>query len=73
MPVRFDKWLLAVNTTKTASMVFRSRSMPAQSLKISVGLSVIEQVRSHRHLGVFFNETLTWTDHINHVLIKASP
>ena len=26
----FDKWLLAVNTTKTASMVFRSHSMPAQ-------------------------------------------
>ena len=54
-------------------MVFRSRSIPAQSLKISVGLSLIKQVRSHRHLGVFFNETLTWTDHINHVLTKASP
>ena len=53
-------------------MVLRSRGMSAQSLKIVAGSSVLCQVKSHRHLGVIFSETLTWSDHVDHVLSKAS-
>ena len=63
----FDRWLLSVNTAKSATMVIRSRGMSAEPLKITSGSSELCQVKSHRHLDVVFNETLTWSDHVDHV------
>ena len=53
-------------------MVIRSCGMSAEPLKITSGSSELCQVKSHHHLGVVFNETLTWSDHVDHVLNKAS-
>ena len=53
-------------------MVYRSRKMPAIDVYISVASSTVPQVSSHRHLGVIFNDTLKWSDHVTHVITKAS-
>ncbi len=68
----FSKWLLSVNSEKSAVVVFRSRKMPPVQTHIYVNSSVIPQVICHRHLGIFLNETLSWSDHVSHVISKAS-
>ena len=68
----FAKWLLTVNAQKSAVIVFRSRKMPPIHLSIKANSSLIPQVTCHRHLGIFLNETLTWSDHVTHAISKAS-
>ena len=41
-------------------------------LQLSLNDCGIEQVRCFKLLGVVINDTLTWTDHINHVIKKVS-
>ena len=86
-PVSLRQWLqqrtdglcslvlkVAINSLldKSAVMVFRSRKMPTIHFNISVASATIPQVSSHCHLGVIFNDTLTWSDHVTHVISKAS-
>ena len=68
----FAKWLLNVNTQKSAVMVFRSRKMPPVHLRITANSASVHQVRCHRHLGIHLNGTLTWSDHVVSVISKAS-
>ena len=53
-------------------MVIRSRGMQAATLTIYADSSPIMQVSSHRHLGVIFNETLGWSDHVTSISLRAS-
>ena len=68
----FDSWLLSVNTLKSAFMVLRSRRMPSSTLQLSVNGCAITQVSTHRHLGLVLNESLSWSDHVDFVVSKAS-
>ena len=70
---RFDKWLLSVNSSKTVLMVFRSKGMKPVHLgpEESHGTS-LQQVSTHKHLGLVFNETLSWSDHCHYVVSKMS-
>lgn len=68
----FTKWLLTINPTKSVVMVFRSYKKPRISIQITVESSIIPQQRTHRHLGVIFNENLTWADHVTGVILNAS-
>ena len=69
----FKQWLLSVNPTKSAAMVIRSRGMQAATLTIYADSSPIMQVSLHRHLGVVFNETLGWSDHVTSISLRAFP
>ena len=53
-------------------MVFRPRRRASISVQVTIGQSAIQQVSSHRHLGVVFNEVLTWSDHVDSVILSAS-
>ena len=53
-------------------MIFRSSKMQPIKADIWIGSAKIPQVRSHRHLGVTFNETLSWSDHVNQIISSAS-
>ncbi len=68
----FKKWLLCVNSTKTAAMVIRSQRMPAVTLNIKVDSASIPQVSSHRHLGLVLNESLSWSNHVDQITLRAS-
>ena len=68
----FDKWLLSVNIQKSAVLVFRSVRQRPVSLTVSIHGQPIPQVSIHKHLGVTFNDTLSWEDHIHAVCSKAS-
>ena len=72
LAVWFSKWLLSVNSSKSAVMVFRSKKMQPVTTKILIDSATIPQVSSHRHLGVIFNDRLTWSDHVSAVITSAS-
>ena len=68
----FSKWLLSVNTEKSAIMVFRSRRMFPVCVQDFIDKNIILQVSSQRHLGLILHEYLSWDCHIDHVVLKAS-
>ena len=68
----FDKWILSVNASKSALMVFRSKGMPVINLSCSVHGSPVSQVSSHKHLGIVFNDLLSWSDHTSYLVKKMS-
>lgn len=68
----FKLWMLSVNELKTAVMIFRSSKMQPVVAHILIDSLMIPHVSSHRHLGVTFNETLSWSDHVDNVISSAS-
>ena len=68
----FDRWLLSVNIQKSAVIALRAKRQRPVSLAVALNGQPIPQVNVHKHLGVTFNETLTWSDHIHAVCSKAS-
>ena len=68
----FSRWHLSVNPAKTNCMVLRSTGMPACQLNIKINGNHITQVTRHRHLGVTFNERLSWKNHLHDVINKSS-
>ena len=68
----FFKWRLTVNPTKSAVMVFRSKKMQPVSIQITIDTHHVPQVSDHRHLGVTFSETLSWTRHTDNIVHAAS-
>jgi hypothetical protein len=67
-----DKWLVTFNAKKTVSLhITKKREntiLPALNLKGTL----IEQVKSHCHLGVDLETEFTWQTHINRISVKAS-
>ena len=51
---------------------FRSKGKNPVTLKTALHGQPIPQVTVHKHLGVTFNDTLTWGDHTDAVCSKAS-
>ena len=58
---------LKLNTDKTELLVIRSkfRTQPVPDIQILVGNSVIQPASKIRNLGVIFDETLSFDDHIS--------
>ena len=68
----FNRWHLSVHPAKTVCMVLRSTGMPPCQLNIKINGNHIAQVTRHRHLGVTFNERLSWKDHVHDVIKKSA-
>ena len=72
-----DEWLqtnhLCLNINKTKAMLIRSsRKKNVPSLSVHLHGSLIEQVSVFKFLGVYLNNTLTWSNHIKQVSVKVS-
>ena len=68
----FSRWHRSVHPAKTVCMVLRSMGMPSCQLNIKINGNHITQVTRHRHLGVTFNERLSWKDHVHDVIKKSA-
>ena len=58
--------------TKISCYCFRSSEKNPVTLKTALHGQPIPQVTVHKHLGVTFNDTLTWDDHTEAVCSKTS-
>ena len=60
-----------MNPVKSALLVLTSRrAVPA--INVTLEGVPIKQVKTHKHLGVTFNSRLSWTDHVDISIKKAS-
>ena len=67
-----NQWLVAMNETKTKSMVFSSkRDKPDHPSLIMKGVA-IEEVAVHEHLGLTLSSNLSWRSHVLKIHQKAS-
>ena len=67
----FKSWAVTINPKKSALMVLsRNRNVPL--LSVDLDGQPISQVSSHKHLGLVFNQRLSWSDHTDYVIRKSS-
>ena len=52
-------------------MIFIRKFNPAQHPSLFMNDTIIEETTSHKHLGLTFSSTCTWTDHVNSISDKA--
>lgn len=72
-----SQWLrsnqLELNTAKTKYVIFRSRNKLVQrKLNVTFLNSTIESTSAHKFLGVWFEEFLSWTNHVNKIRCDIS-
>ena len=53
-------------------MALRSRGMPPCPLYIYINGKRIAQVIQHCHLGVTFNDALSWKDHVHKIVLQSA-
>ena len=68
----FDRWYLSIHPSKTVCVALRSRGMPPCPLYIYINGKRIAQVTQHCHLGVTFNDTLSWKDHVHKIVLQSA-
>ena len=56
-------WPVTFNPSKTLSMIFSRKLTPVQHPSLFMDGTIIEETTSHKHLGLTFSSTCTWTDH----------
>ena len=62
----FKRWAVTVNPTKSAVLVLsRKRHLPPLHLQLDGHF--IQQVSTHKHLGLIFNSRLSWSDHTSFI------
>ena len=66
-----DTWLVKFNPSKTESMTISAKKI-VTGTPILYDNTPLKEVRNHKHLGVLFNNKLTWTDHIQALVSKVS-
>ena len=66
---------LHVNYDKTNYMIFEPKSSKliapiSEGNKITFGGHVINKISSTKYLGVVIDDKLTWTEHINYLIVS---
>jgi hypothetical protein len=65
------KWLVTFNANKTVFLQISRKHNPAPKPILILNRTRVKEVTTHKHLGLTFNTTLTWSDHINTTITKA--
>lgn len=65
------KWLVTFNPTKTESIIFSRKQNKPYHPPINMDQHQINQVNSHKHLGIIFSSNCTWHDHLEYIKAKA--
>lgn len=66
-----EQWQMEINVSKTKAMTF-TRSSNVQFTSYFMNNLCIENVNTLKYLGVHLSSNLTWNDHIDEIISKAS-
>ena len=67
------QWLIKFNPQKTTLMTMSTRRVTRlDDIPVTLDGTVLENVSSHRHLGIVINSKLSWTSHIDYILQGVS-
>ena len=68
-----DKWLMKFSPTKTKTMgLSLTRGNFVNNMKLNFNGTDLENVDSHKHLGLLLTRRLNWSPHINYLLTSVS-
>jgi hypothetical protein len=67
-----SKWLVTFNATKTVYLLVSRKQLPPPKPALFLNGEPIKEVLTHKHLGLTFNSSLTWSDHISLLITKAA-
>jgi hypothetical protein len=67
-----DKWLVTMNPSKTRSMLFSLKRDKIDHPELTLRGVDIEEVSSHTHLGLTFQNKMSWNKHVLEIYEKAS-
>ena len=64
-------WLVDFNAAKTLSMILSLKRNPPPHPPLYMNGKLIANTISHKHLGLTFNTTCSWTEHISNITSAA--
>jgi hypothetical protein len=67
-----NRWLVTFNATKTVYFKISRKINPTLNPILQLNGENIKEVKQHKHLGLTFNDSLTWSNHIDNLTTKAS-
>ena len=62
-----SQWLVKFNPMKTKYLIFSKKIVPNQYNPIFLKGKEVTEVSTHKHLGLTFNNRMTWDDHIQKI------
>jgi hypothetical protein len=65
-------WLVTFNANKTVYLQVSRKLNPAPKPILKLNGIQIKEVLTHKHLGLTFNNSFTWSDHIGNLVTKAA-
>ena len=64
-------WLVQFNPTKTKYMIFSKKAERTAYGPLLLQNRQLDEVSTHKHLGLTFNNKMTWDNHINKICTEA--
>lgn len=64
-------WLVSFHAAKTFSMIISRKTEPAVHPPLIMNNNIISETQIHKHLGLTFSSSCTWSDHIGNISEKA--
>ena len=65
------KWLVTFNPSKSESVVFSRKRNKPNHPPLSMNQELINEVTSHKHLGLIFSDDCSWHEHFDYIKSKA--
>ncbi|MCG8046167.1 MAG: reverse transcriptase domain-containing protein [Candidatus Thiodiazotropha endolucinida] len=65
------QWLVTFNPAKSESILFSRKVNKPYHPPVLMDQTQINEVSSHKHLGIIFSNDCSWHDHIEHIKTKA--
>ena len=65
------KWLVTFNPSKSESIIFSRKLNKPHHPQLVMNQQNINEVKSHKHLGIVFSNDCTWHEHLEYVKKKA--
>lgn len=66
-----QEWLVDFNPNKTCSMIISRKINKILHPPLFMNNIALTETRSHKHLGLTFSDTATWSEHIKNITGKA--
>ncbi|MCG8077918.1 MAG: reverse transcriptase family protein, partial [Candidatus Thiodiazotropha taylori] len=66
-----SEWLVAFNPAKSESLLISRKINKPYHPPLFMNYQQIQEVTSHKHLGLYFSNDCSWHEHINYIKSKA--
>ena len=66
-----NTWLVTFNASKTVSMTNSRKANPPQHPPLFMNNVQLTKIDTHKHLGLTFSKSCTWSQHIQNITSKA--